>query len=112
MTSHDIIKRLEAAKGAIEDPFERERFVDAARLEDGDLRRLLRDALSPSLSAIGSAIALVERLKPGAKIMVNNWPGGDLPAAARVGRDSDDARGATPAIALLLALFRSIEAGK
>lgn len=59
--------------------------------------------------SLDDVVRLVKVRLPGAKIMVNNWPGGNLPCAARVGRDSEDSRGPTLAIALLSALLRALE---
>lgn len=67
-----------------------------------------RRARTPPLDA---ALALAERVHPGRgrfRVMINNWPGGGKPWAARLYRDGKDARGSTAPLALLAALLRSM----
>lgn len=110
----DLIERLEKAAGP-------DRGLDldiaiATGVVSADvagygpyLRRIEARRCDPVTESIDAAVALVERVAPN-KIMFSNWPGGEKPAVARLGRDGEDVRAATMPIALCIALLRAKEA--
>lgn len=105
-----LIAKLEALDGpSREVDAEIDRLLNAWT---GPVLSTVLPGVPPVTASIDAAVALCERALPGTKVMVNNWPGGSKPAAARIGRNGEDARGPTLAIALVIALLRAMEGDK
>jgi hypothetical protein len=124
MNRADLIDRLEKLTGPVHDAFERGRLAKLAPdiINDLDSENLFNLALMGGLPAIGAAVALVERCLPGwswrcgrSGALRNGWATVNKthPDFAKPGIDqfsSVDVDAASPAVALLIALFRALEA--
>lgn len=118
MTDHaDILRRLEAAKGA-------DREIDRAILrylgftwrgmDYWNEDRVVWKGQTCFTYSLDAAIALVERMKPGWTYLLNNDSGNmaDLFPPKWPFAQNFEAEAATMPLAICLALFRALEAGK
>ena len=116
MTRSELIAALREAKGAIQGIEAINLCVNAEGVFecDDESLRLFMIAIDDDMRAIGAAVALVERVRPGWHWATATLPNNKAMAAignlADRGKEPPTLEAATPAIALLIALLESHDA--